>query len=46
MTGNVQLYLAEMGRALTRMAGRLVGFEVGVKDDGQLPIVSERVTTT
>lgn len=31
MTGNVQLYLAEAGRALTRMAGRLVGFGVAVK---------------
>jgi len=31
MTGNVQLYLAEAGRALTRMAARLVGFVGRVK---------------
>ena len=31
MTGNVQLYLAEVGRALTRMAGPLVGFGGRVK---------------
>lgn len=31
MTGNVQLYLTEVGRALTRMAAPLDGFGGGVK---------------
>jgi hypothetical protein len=35
MTGNVQLYLAEAGLALTRMAARLVGFGVRVKVVGR-----------
>jgi len=32
MTGNVQLYLAEAGRALTRMAAPLGAFGVWVKN--------------
>jgi hypothetical protein len=34
LTGNVQLYLAEAGWTLTRMAARLVGFGAWVKARG------------